>query len=139
MSSHKHENALSLRTWLVDRINIFFKIRRYVKMITERWLLLATCLVISISGATYLALSSPDIYQATSKINIAPQVVTPTAPSAVILEEVTGYFDRHLNYLNSVTVRARLDEKMHEFQPTNANFRVTATAAKTKGGFLMVV
>lgn len=130
---------MSLRTWLVDRINIFFKIRRYVKMITERWLLLATCLVVSVSCATYYALTSPDIFQATSKINIAPQVVTPTAPSAVILEEVTSYFDRHLNYLNSATVRTRVDQKVHEFQPTNANFKVSATAVKTKGGFLMVV
>lgn len=129
----------AMGTWLVDRVNIFFRIRRYLKMVAQRWIVLAVCTILATSYAAYLAVRSPDIYSAYSKIGIAPKILTPNLPQAQYLEELNSFYERNLGYLNSSKVRSRVDKRMRENPSLAPPAFFGPSAIKGPGSFTLVV
>ena len=104
-------------TWLVDRVNVFFRVRRYVKMIAQRWAILAFCTLTGVGLAVYLALHTPNIYSASSKIGIAPKIQTAYNSQAQYLEEINNFYDSQLQYMTSSKVMQKVTERMADSKP----------------------
>ena len=126
-------------TWLVDRVNVFFRVRRYLKMIARRWFVLAGCLMIGVGVAAYLALHTPNIYSASSKIGIAPKIQTAYNSQAQYLEEINNFYDSQLQYMTSSKVMEKVSEKLAESKPAGPDFSLVTRAVKGAGSFTMVV
>ena len=126
-------------TWLVDRVNVFFRVRRYLKMIAQRWFVLTACLFIGVGVAAYLALHTPNIYSASSKIGIAAKIQTAYNSQAQYLEEINNFYDSQLQYMTSSKVMEKVSEKMADAQPAQLGFSLMTRAAKGPGSFTLVV
>ena len=126
-------------TWLVDRVNVFFRVRRYVKMIAQRWVILAFCTLTGVGVATYLALHTPNIYLASSKIGIAPKIQTAYNSQAQYLEEINNFYDSQLQYMTSSKVMQKVSERMADAKPAQPGFSLTTRAVKGAGSFTIVV
>ena len=61
-------------TSLIDRINIYLHFRRYFKIVTERWLLLATFTVVGTGIGVWLAVTKPSTYRSTTTL-VTPQKI----------------------------------------------------------------
>jgi len=59
---------------LIDRINIYLKVRRYVKFIQERWLISIIFTTIGFGVSVWWAVTLPDQYVAKSVLAFAPRV-----------------------------------------------------------------
>ncbi|HYE33198.1 MAG TPA: polysaccharide biosynthesis tyrosine autokinase [Methylomirabilota bacterium] len=133
------QNKLIQGTWLVDRVNIFFRVRRYFKWVAERWMILAFCVAVSVAYSVYLAVNSPNIYRAYSKISIAPKFQTPNMSQSQYLEALNNYYDSQLEYMMSSPVLGKVYEKTREKQPVSDKFELTYRAAKGPASFTMDV
>ncbi len=61
-------------TSLIDRINIYLRVRRYLKFLVERWLLLVVFTIVGLAIAVWLAVSLPDMYRSESILAFAPRI-----------------------------------------------------------------
>jgi len=107
----------SFGTWLVDRINIFFRLRHYIKMVAQRWVLLAISVILGLGVSVYMALKQPNIYLATATIAVAPKITSNAGgPRAQFQEEMNFYFERQQALLLSPRVQERAYIKMQDVQ-----------------------
>ena len=111
-SSHKTKPGpimAAFGTSLMDRVNVFFKLRRYIKMIAERWVILVLCTAVGGGIGIRNALRTHDSFQAVSEIGIAPKLqVQHDVSKAVMIEDVNNYYDRQISAMNSDTVRSNI-------------------------------
>jgi capsular exopolysaccharide synthesis family protein len=128
----------TLGTWLVDRINIFFRIRHYVKMIAQRWVILVVCTILGVIGAAYLALHSPNIYAAYSVIVISPKVIPQFQSGAVYIEEQNSFYEMQMTYMKTPKLLNTVERKMRESYPVRP-LVVNPLPRKGPGTFQMVV
>lgn len=61
-------------TSLIDRINIYLRVRRYFKFLAERWLLLVVFTIVGLAIAVWMAVSLPDQFRAQSTLAFAPRI-----------------------------------------------------------------
>src|SRR5262245_9625503 len=64
-------------TSLVDRINLYLHFRRYFRLIADRWLLLVVFTLVGTGIATWIALTTPNRYEATSVLAVAQKLRAP--------------------------------------------------------------
>ena len=69
---------------IIDRLNLTIHIRRYLKIVFQRWLILLACTVAGLSYQGYKAYNASDIFQAESRMKIAPKVSYRTGGEAEI-------------------------------------------------------
>jgi succinoglycan biosynthesis transport protein ExoP len=128
-----------LGTWLVDRVNIFFRVRRYLKMVSQRWYILAACTVVSLGFATYRALNSPDVYSASSKIGFGLRVVPMVgAEKARVIEELNNFYESNLGYLNGSKLNERVEKRVRDKKPAVQPY-FSRLALKGSGSFTLIV
>lgn len=143
MSNHSSPEARgvdSFDTPLMDRINLYFRLRRYIKMLARRWFILLLTVAVGVGIAAHRAYSLPKIYRAISKIGIASRVVTPFDNKAAVLVDINSFYDTHLQYLQSTKVRERVLAKIRaDERLAGMSGPVNATATKGLGYFLITV
>lgn len=124
----------------MDRINLYFRVRRYLKMLARRWFILVISLAVCAGYAVHKAFTTPNKYRAASKIGIASRVVTRYDDKPIIQTELTSFYETHLQYMQSGIVLRRVEEKMAaNRQFANKNFGGQPMATKGIGFFLMTV
>ena len=101
-------------TWLTDRINLFFRLRRYIKWVAERWFILVFCVVAGLGFATYRAIRTPNMFRATSKIGVTPKILTPHQTQAEYREEMSTFFEKQVQYMTSDHVLSKVWQKIGE-------------------------
>lgn len=127
-----------LKNSMVDRTNLFFRFRRYIKMIHRRWLILVVFTVIGVGYASYKAFTSPDVYRASSRIGIAGKVVSSSTPQAQYLEELSSFYERNIEYMNAI--QNRVAQKAATLPGSSPPARLlSARASKSGSSFLMLV
>jgi succinoglycan biosynthesis transport protein ExoP len=98
--------GIAFGTSLMDRVNVFFKVRRYVKMVAERWIILVLATVVGGGLAIYKAMNTQDFFEATSELGVAPKIQThEDIKKAMVVEELNSFYDRQINYINSEDVK----------------------------------
>ena len=124
----------------MDRINLYFRLRRYIKMLARRWFVLVISLLVCVGYSAHYAFSTPNQYRAFSKIGIAPKVVTPYDNKAAVVVDLTSFYETHLQYMQSSKVISKVEEKMRaNRQFSGINPPVSPVATKGVGFFLMTV
>jgi len=102
-------------TSLMDRVNIFFKVRRYIKMVAERWVVLMVCVVVGGAISIYRALQVRDVYLATSEIGIAPKIqIREDITKPIVVEELNSFYDRQLAAIRSQAVEKSVMKDLAE-------------------------
>lgn len=124
-------------TSLIDRINIYLHFRRYFKIITERWLLLATFTVAGTGIGVWLAVTKPSTYRSSSTLS-TPQKIS-VARDAI--QEGPMSVDSILNLMGQDVVTQRVLGKLQEGREnTNKLVRPNLNTAGGPGGtFIMSV
>jgi polysaccharide biosynthesis transport protein len=123
----------------VDRVNLFFKYRRYIKMLGRRWpLLLLACLIGTVAMG-YKAYRTPDVYQSISRIGVAPKINRPYATGVQLVEELNFFYDNQITLIGSRDVLSRVEQNLRTQGVTNWAAMVEPTAAREKGNLLLVV
>jgi len=139
MSTPSKHGGLFLGTWLVDRVNLFFRLRRYIKWVQERWLILATCVAISVGVSVYRAINTPDMFRAVSKISVAPKIQTPFKTHAEYQEEVSAFYDKQIEYMSSEHVLGGVRDQLRDSMPKKEGFTCLPTAFKGSASLVMQV
>lgn len=125
-------------TSLIDRINIYLHFRRYFKIITERWLLLATFTVAGTGIGVWLAVTKPSTYRSVSTLS-TPQKITVGGSSGI--QEGPTSVDSVLNLMiQEVVIQRTLGKLQEGRENTNKLVRPQLDARPGPGGtFLMSV
>ena len=125
-------------TSLIDRINVYLHFRKYIKVITERWLLLAIFLIVGTGIGVWLAVTKPDEFRASSILMTPPKISISSQQSAEIRENST---DNTLALMTTDAVLQRVLAKLQEGRDnTNKLVRPSVGAAAGAGGtFIMNV
>ncbi len=93
---------------LIDRINIYLKVRRYVKFIQERWLISVVLTTIGFGASVWRAVTLPDQYVAESVLAFAPRVDV-GRPEFARLDEISN--DQAIQKILSASVVQLVDTK----------------------------
>lgn len=124
---------------LVDRVNLFFHYRRYIKMVARRWFILVLTVVGFGGHAVYKAITTPDKYRATAQISVKPRVQTGFEIKTKIEEEMNYFFVTQLRFLNGRDVAKRVEARLRE-QGNLLSFPPTSAYAKREAGtFVLTV
>jgi polysaccharide biosynthesis transport protein len=123
----------------VDRVNLFFKYRRYIKMLARRWHLLFLASLLGTSLMCYKASQTPNMYQAGSKIGVAPKISKSYAAGVQLVEELNYFYDNQLALMSSRDVMARVQERLKENGAGEPPARVEPIAGRDKGNLTMLV
>src|SRR5947208_6942298 len=100
-SNYSPSPAPNYGTSLIDRTNIAIYVRRYLKLFFRRWWILVICVLAALAFSMFKANTTPDAYEATSKLVIKPR--TETATGSVRIRE-DDYNDNQLLYIKSQPV-----------------------------------
>jgi hypothetical protein len=77
MENDRHQISTPLPGYgsaLIDRINLYLKIRRYLNFIRERWLISMVFTTIGLGAGIWWAVTLPDQYVAESVLAFAPRI-----------------------------------------------------------------
>ncbi len=124
---------------MVDRVNLFFKLRRYIKWVAERWFILAFCLVAGVGYSTYKAINTPDMFRARAQIGVAPRIQTPHSSQAQYQEEVSTFFDKQVQYMMSEHVLSRAWQESQDHIKKKEGFTYSPHASKGSASLQMQV
>jgi polysaccharide biosynthesis transport protein len=128
-------------TSLVDRINVYLHFRKYVKMLTDRWLLLLICASVGLGVGVWLAMTKPDKFRAQSILAVPPRVSMGGLSRAQIEDDSQKFAENTLQQMASGTVLAKVLAKLQEGRD-NTNKLVRPELQPTQGRgntFQMVV
>ena len=127
-------------TSLIDRINVYLHIRRYFKIITERWLLLLIFTVIGTGIGIWLAATQPNIYRATSMLMTTPRISVSSPGSAEIRENQNGT-EMTINLMLNDTVKQKALTRLQEGRDNGSSLTLPSLAASpgSAGTFIMTV
>lgn len=120
------------KTSLVDRMNVSIHLRKYIKLLTRRWIILFLTTGLSLSYAMYKAQNTPNVYQAYSKLGIAPRIATSYEIRAQYQEELNTYYESQIGYMMGDAVLSKVREKLKEFR-TTSEVPPTASPGASKG------
>lgn len=123
----------------VDRVNLFFKYRRYIKMLSRRWPILLLSCLIGTAAMGYKAYKTPDIFQAASKIGVAPKINRPYATGVQMVEELNFFYDNQIALMGSRDVLNRVEQGLKEKKISTGTERLEPAAIRDKGNITMLV
>jgi capsular exopolysaccharide synthesis family protein len=124
----------------VDRVNLFFKYRRYIKMLSRRWPLLLLACVFGTGLMGYKAYKTPDIFQAASKIGVAPKINRPYATGVQLVEELNFFYDNQIALMGSREVLNRVEQGLKEKKIVLTGTELLQPMAmRDKGNISMIV
>jgi polysaccharide biosynthesis transport protein len=123
----------------VDRVNLFFKYRRYIKMLARRWHLLFLAAVLGTGSMAYKAYQTPNIYQASSKIGVAPKISKPHAAGVQLVEELNYFYDNQLSLMSSRDVLVQVEQRLKEKGVGPSPARLEPVVGRDKGNLTMLV
>jgi capsular exopolysaccharide synthesis family protein len=126
-------------TWLIDRINLFFRLRRYIKWVAERWFILAFCVVVGVGISAYRAIHTPEMVRATSKIGVTPKIVTEHRTQAEYREEMSTFFEKQLQYMTGDHVLSKVWQKLSETNAITKKEGFVCTPKAYKGAASLVM
>ncbi len=98
-------------TSLIDRINIYLRIRRYFKFLSERWLMLIVFTVVGLGIGVWVAINEPDVYRAEAVLAFAPKIELGRSTEAKVDELNT---EQAVQKIQSAAVIKLVQEKMME-------------------------
>ena len=98
-------------TTMVDRLNIWIYIRRYVKLAGRRWPLLVAGAVLGLVTSGYKAYTKSDEYLAHSTLTIEEKLETTADQDTADVKEV-DFVQKQLTLLNSVTLANNTQERL---------------------------
>lgn len=131
------------RTTLVDRVNVSVILRKYLRMFRQRWWIPLLLTLLGSGGAVYWALTTPDTFQAYSKLGIAPRIafMERYTDKAVVTEEMNNFAANQIQYMEGNEVLGKVVEKMQDFRlPDGRAPLFTPRAASGRGStFIMTV
>ena len=103
------ENIISIPA---DQVNLALYLRRYIKIASKRWGMIALCTVIGLAIGIFVALKLPNKYQAYSTIGVVPSI---EVGSAKIQEESSNYYENQLEYMTNASVQARIEKRLASY------------------------
>lgn len=120
------------KTSLVDRMNVSIHLRKYIKLLTRRWIILFLTTGLSLSYSMYKAQTTPNVYQAYSKLGIAPRIFTGYRNVAEYQEEQNTYYESQIGYMMGDAVQSKVREKLRDYR-TATGLPPTASPSAVKG------
>ncbi|MFZ9855615.1 MAG: polysaccharide biosynthesis tyrosine autokinase [Limisphaerales bacterium] len=114
MENDRHQISTPLPGYgsaLIDRINLYLKIRRYLNFIRERWLISMVFTTIGLGAGIWWAVTLPDQYVAESVLAFAPRIDVGRSEFART-DEITS--DQAIQKILSATVVQLVDAKFRE-------------------------
>lgn len=117
-------------TTMVDRLNVWVYVRRYVKLAGRRWPLLVIGTVLGAGVAGYRAYTKPDTWQSSSMLTIGPDVDTQTGRDDAKVVEV-DFFASNKSMLDSKRLSDRVMERLRSPEVAEKNLGLTPEALKT--------
>ncbi|MEN9733857.1 MAG: hypothetical protein RLZ45_1852 [Verrucomicrobiota bacterium] len=114
MENDRHQISTPLPGYgsaLIDRINLYLKIRRYLNFIRERWLISMVFTTIGLCAGIWWAVTLPDQYVAESVLAFAPRIDVGRSEFART-DEITS--DQAIQKILSATVVQLVDAKFRE-------------------------
>ena len=124
--------ATSGKTSLVDRMNVSIHLRKYIKLFTRRWIIIFLLAGLSLSYSIYKAQITPNVYQAYSKLGIAPRIATGITMRAEYQEELQTYYESQIGYMLGDAVLGKVREKLKDYQ-TSSGIPPTASPSASRG------
>lgn len=107
------------KTSLVDRMNLSIHLRKYIKLLTRRWLILVAGAAIGTGAAYHHAQKQPDVFRAYSKIFLAPVLVAGQRDQAIVVEEMAKFYLTQIDYMNSDQVIGKVRERLKDVKPAS--------------------
>jgi len=104
------------KTSLVDRMNVSIHLRKYIKLLTRRWIILFLTTGLSLGYAMYKAQNTPNVYQAYSKLGIAPRITTSFEMQAQYQVELNTYYESQIGYMMGDAVLSKVREKLKDYR-----------------------
>ncbi|MBU6401905.1 MAG: polysaccharide biosynthesis tyrosine autokinase [Verrucomicrobia bacterium] len=125
-------------TSLMDRINVAIHLRRYLKLVGQRWWIIALCTLSGGGYTAYKAFTTPDRFMAWSKLTIAPRLET-SRPR--VQEELNNYYDRQLELMKNEAVMKKVLERLREYTtpPARPPWYSVETSTDRGSTFVMTV
>ena len=127
-------------TSLIDRINVYLHFRRYVKVISDRWLLLIIFTVVGTGIGIWSAVTKPNDYKSTSVL-MTPQKISVSSANGAEIREGLNSVESTVEMMKNDTVIQRALTKLQEGRDnTNKLVRPFLLASPGAGGtFIMTV
>ena len=126
-------------TSLVDRINVYLHIRRYLRFISERWLLLVISTVIGLAVGVWMAVTKPNLYESRSILGVPPKVQVANLSQAQIQDDAQKFTENTLQKLMSGIVINRVMAKLQEGRDnTNKLVRPVFNALPGRGNTFLL-
>lgn len=138
-SATKQVSPPAQGTTLVDRINLSLRFHRHFKLVARRWFILLLCTAVGGGINTYKALTTPNLYRASSKLGIAQKIDVNTPQ---VLEELNSYYENQLQYMRSDAVQQRVAQRLRDYKSATGQMPHSIPSAQRVPGtsfFQMVV
>jgi uncharacterized protein involved in exopolysaccharide biosynthesis len=122
-------------TSLIDRINIYLRIRHYFKFLVERWLLLVVFTVVGLGVGVWWAILQPDYFRSDSVLAFAPRIEMTRGDARV--DDLNA--DQAMQKIQSATVLQRVNSKMQEGRDNQLKFSVPTIKVEMRRGNTFVL
>jgi capsular exopolysaccharide synthesis family protein len=119
--------------WLMDRGNLYFRIRRYFKWIGQRWWILGLCILGSAGSAAFYAKNSPNIYRAHAQVAAKLAAMTKTQAPGAQSEATKVFLETQLHYMVSPQLLEKVRQKVQEMRGAAATKAVAVSPRAFKG------
>jgi capsular exopolysaccharide synthesis family protein len=116
-------------------MNLVVHFRRYIKLVTQRWLVLLLFTLLGLGSAIALSRMMPDVYLATSKLGFPPRVLPNIQTARYEEAPEFNYFDAQINYMKSRQLLDRVERQL-QLPPRSI---VKVDARRDAGVFIMSV
>jgi len=138
MMDSKQDAPKEKMVW-VDHTNLFFYLRRYIKMLAKRWPLLLLTTLVGTGYMVFKAVRSPNIYQSHSRIGVAPKIIRPGTSTTVVVEEYNSFYENQIALMTGAEVRSMVDFELQQSGITNRPALIQPIAAREGGSIRMTV
>ncbi len=102
-----------LTTNVMDRINFAIQFEKYRDIALKRWWLFGICVVIPMIYRGYTSYKEPDVYMATGRMMVSPQIRSPVGDAYV--EEAANFYGTQVRLMQSSVVTGPAAEKLVDF------------------------
>ncbi len=117
------------KTSLVDQMNLSIHLRKYIKLITRRWLFLVAGAAIGTGYMWHQAKNTPDTYQTWSKVMIKPILIGASSDQVKVIEEMQKFYLTQIDYINSDAVLGKVTEKLKDVKKPDGGKPTLGTSA----------
>jgi len=122
-------------TSLIDRINIYLRIRRYFKFLAERWLMLIVFTVVGLGIGVWLAINEPDVYRSESVLAFAPRIEMSRSEARV--DDLNT--EQAVQKIQSASVIRRVQDKLQEGRDNQVKLLIPTLKVEMRRGNTFVL